>query len=119
MTAASLSRMGNWKNLKRSPKNYLVDPTEWPFGEFKRNPPPEAYLIRGICQRLHEEYEEESEDGKEWPLKLIAEDLRISIHALFDLWNGNSWGTLPTIARIEIALRKRLWGIEHIRETRR
>ena len=111
--------MGRWKNLESNPKNYLMDPTDWPYGEFRWNAPPEAYLVRGICQKLHEGFENwEREDGKEWTFALMVKELEISTHALFDLWHGNSWGTLPTIARIEIVFRERLWGIEHIRETR-
>ena len=80
--------------------------------------PTETYLIRGECQKIHKRFEKEREDGKEWTFALMVQELKISEHALFDLWHGNSWGTLPTIARIEILFRERLWGIEHIRETR-
>ena len=111
--------MGSWKKLQPDPKSYLMDPTEWPYGEFGGGTPAEAFLARGICQKLHEKFENwERQDGKEWTFALMAKDLEVSIHALFDLWHGNSWGTLPTIARIEIFFRERLWGIEHIRETR-
>ena len=43
--------------------------------------------------------------------KMAAAD--ISPQAVLNLRNGATWGDLPTIARLEIALGTNLWGGEH------
>ena len=43
--------------------------------------------------------------------KMAAAD--ISPQAVLNLRNGATWGDLPTIARLEIALDTNLWGREH------
>ena len=52
-------------------------------------------------------------EPRQWTIREISEEIEISTHAVFDLLKGNSWGTLPVIARIEMALDTRLWGGEH------
>ena len=57
-------------------------------------------------------------EPREWKIREISNEIGISTHAVFDLLKGNTWGTLPIIARIEMRFDTRIWGGEH-KERRR
>ena len=112
------------------PSSYLQDGQRWiryEQGMFRRgtlrsDAPPEAYLVQEISMRLHQEYREELDegpDGKGWSFRdrlsfrKIADRCGITERALHDLWYGNSWPKLRTIARIEMILNDMLWNSQH------
>ena len=106
-------------NLERSPKDYLEDPHDWPYGRMKIDDEPVLYLIRDICVELRRAFEGKDDKGEEWSFRKIAKECEVSPKSIYDLWHGISWGTLPVIASIEIYLNKRIWGREHLSQARK
>ena len=100
--------MGTRLGLESSPNLYLAEGEEWPYGDLVYDAPPEAHLALAVSRRFHNLIE-----PRQWKIREISDKVGISAHAVFDLLKGNSWGTLPVIARIEMAFDTRIWGREH------
>ena len=113
------------------PSSYLQDGQRWisyGHGMFRRgtlrsDAPAEAYLVQVISLRLHQEYRkpyDDGPDGKDWSFRKrlsfrkIADRCGITERALHDLWHGNSWPKLRTIARIEMIMNDLLWNSQHL-----
>ena len=83
-----------------------AEPGRWPDGPLKSNAPPEAHLAAALAIRLREAL------GTR-PLEPFAGRCGISSQTIRNALQGNAWPDLRTIARLEVALGKRLWGKEH------
>ena len=95
-------------HLHKKPKRYLVAHAEWPNGAVTTTAPGEARLMRGLTLRLNHA-------TKGMTLKQIAEKTGISVPTLSKIQRGEVWPTVATIAHLERALNKPLWGEEHYR----
>lgn len=80
---------------------------EWPDGPLKANAPPEAELIRQICQTL-----KRARDVQGISNRGLARLSGIGQPTLQDLLSGRTWGSLRTIAALEEALGVGLWPAE-------
>lgn len=100
--------MGTRLGLEPRPNCYLAEGEKWPHGELVENAPPQAHLALAVSRRFHRLIE-----PHDWKIRKISEKAGISTHAVYDPLKGNSWGTLPTIARIEMRFDTRIWGGEH------
>lgn len=98
--------MPRYKHAASKPNQHLAPQQRWPYGQLEADPPPEARLARALAQRLHQEKTGQTQQH-------IAERAGITTDALSRLLRGETWGTLPIIARIERALDTNLWGDEH------
>lgn len=99
--------VGRPKRLK--PIEYLDDPSTWPEGPYIEGYPLELRLSVHLAKRLQAAIE-----GKD--KEYIAYLCDISEQTIDNIAKGRSWGDLPTIARLEMALQRRLWGYEHRRK---
>ena len=116
------------------PNSYLRDGQRWirfeqgrfergmfRLGKLRSDAPPEAHLVQEISRRLHEAYQERDDEGPdgEWSFRdglsfrKIAHKCGITERALHDLWHGQSWPKLRTIARVEMVLNDMLWNSQH------
>ena len=98
--------MPTYRHAAAKPKLHLAPGQRWPYGQLEDAPPPEAELAQALAQRLHRE-----KTGQK--LKDIADRADITTDSLSRLLRGETWGTLPIIARLERALDTDLWGNEH------
>ena len=98
--------MPRYRHAASKPNQHLAPEQRWPYGELQDGAPPEARLAQALAQRLHQQ-----KTGQK--LKDIAERAGITTDALSRLPQGETWGTLPIIARLEKALEADLWGTEH------
>ena len=113
-----------------SPNSYLEANEQWVsfsrglfrFGKLRSDAPPEAFLVQEISRRLRERYQkrdDEEANDEGWSFRdgqsfrKVAEPCGISARAFYDLWYGESWPTLRTLARIEMVLDEMLWNSQH------
>ena len=54
-----------------------------------------------------------NQEDKQWTMRGIAKECKMDHLVVRDLWYGNAWPTLRTIARMEIGMEGMLWGQEH------
>ena len=108
-------------DLESSPKLYLEPGQKWlhwekdelKAGELVPDAPSEARLIQTICMDAFRAFKKEG-----WKLQLAADECWLSTHTIYDLWHGNSCGSLPVIVRIEERLEKRLWRFDHVKQAK-
>ncbi len=111
MTVADKPRKGpeskyTLLGLHRQPKDHLAEGHTWPEGRLTPKAPDEARLVQELVKRL-----KAAMDGK--GLEKIEELSGVNKSSISRLLRGETWGTLPVIARLEKALDKDLWGDEH------
>lgn len=93
------------------PADYLAKRDRFAEGQFKPGTPPEVYLAAGLASRLEQNIGDES-------IRYTARKAGLSAQTVLNILNGTTWPDLRTIAKLEIALNRKLWGNEH-RKTRR
>ena len=93
------------RGLLAHPRDYLAEGGSWPDGPLVEDAPAEALLARGVADRLR--------SAQRGSIRSIAREAGISVQAVINIRDGTTWGDLPTIARLEIALDATLWGREH------
>lgn len=101
--------MGERSGLEPRPNLYLAEDGEWPYGDLVDDAPLEAHLAMGVSRRF-----KNAIGSRAWSIRRASKEIGISSHAVYDLLKGNSWGTLPTIARIEIALKREMWDCKYV-----
>ena len=94
--------------LSAHPRDYLADDESWLDGALVPDAPPEARFAQALARRLEAQM---VRDGLS--LRDAERATGASVTALSNILHGNSWGDLPTIARIERGLDMSLWGGEH------
>ena len=95
------------------PRDYIAQGGKWPDGDLTPNAPIEAHVAQGIVIRATKYIEDRFPKHKKTPAYKIAAKFNISPQTLSNLLNGDTWPDLPTIAKMERYLRRRLWGREH------
>ena len=100
--ASKYTRLG----LRRQPRDYLKRGHAWPDGRLVRGAPKEAILVQELAKRL-----DNAIDGRN--LEEIEQLSGVNKTSINRLQRGQSWGTLPVIARLETTLSTDLWGNEH------
>ena len=95
--------------LDSTPRDHLRQGHAWPDGELKRGAPPEARLVQQIVVRL----EKVMSDKGDLAISAVAEMSGVNKSSISVLLRGETWGTLPVIARLERILNVELWGQEH------
>ncbi len=88
------------------PATYVTEDGQFPSGPFRRDTPREVFLAAGLADRLRSELYNRS-------IRFIARQAGLSPQTLVNILDGTTWPDLRTIARLEIAVRERLWGTEH------
>ena len=96
------SRLG----LGRQPKDHLVEGHAWPEGHLDDEAPSEARLVQELVNRLKNAMGDRG-------LEAIEELSGVNKTSISRLLRGESWGTVPVIARLERVLGEDLWGDEH------
>ena len=92
--------------LHRQPKDHLTEGHTWPEGRLTDDPPKEALLVQELVKRLKAAMGDRR-------LEEIEEMSGVNKTSISRLLRGESWGTLPVIARLEQKLGEDLWGDEH------
>ena len=92
--------------LDSQPKDHLKRGHAWPDGELVPKAPEEAKLVQALVMRLEEAMGNQR-------LMEIEELSGVNKTSISRLLRGESWGTLPVIARLERILEADLWGSEH------
>lgn len=100
--SSKYSRLG----LRRQPKDHLIKGHAWPEGRLTPKAPKEALLVQELVKRLRAAMGDRG-------LEEIEELSGVNKTSISRLLRGESWGTLPVIARLEQALGEDLWGGEH------
>ena len=100
--ASKYTRLG----LRRQPKDHLIEGHAWPEGRLRRAAPKEALLVQELVKRLKDAMGDKG-------LEEIEELSGVNKTSISRLLRGESWGTLPVIARLEQVLGDDLWGEEH------
>ena len=89
------------------PRDYLVACGRWPGGPFHPDTPREACFLIDVARRLGELCADQSTRGV--TVTAIAQRANLSTQTVFNLLEGKTWGDLPTIYRLEVALSAALW----------
>ena len=92
--------------LRRQPKDHLIAGHAWPEGRLEGDAPEEARLVQELVKRLRDAMGDRG-------LEEIEDLSGVNKTSISRLLRGESWGTLPVIARLEQVLDKDLWGEEH------
>ena len=92
--------------LRSQPRDYLMRGHAWPDGSLVRGAPKEARLVQELVKRL----EDAMGNNR---LEKVEQLSGVNKTSISRLLRGESWGTLPVIARLEATLRADLWGDEH------
>ena len=92
--------------LRRQPKDHLIQGHAWPDGRLRRAAPKEALLVQELVKRLKTAMGDRG-------LEEIEELSGVNKTSISRLLRGETWSTLPVIARLEQKLGEDLWGDEH------
>ena len=92
--------------LHRQPKDHLAEGETWPEGRLADEAPGEARLVQELVKRLKAAMDNRG-------LEEIEELSGVNKTSISRLLRGETWGTLPVIARLEQKLGEDLWGDEH------
>lgn len=99
--------MPSRRDLRSRPCDYLSPSGVWPDGPFVADTPREAFFAAGVAQRLRELCDRHRTQGV--TVTAVAERANLSTQTLFNLLQGTTWGDLPSIYRLEVALGAALW----------
>lgn len=92
--------------LRSQPKDHLIAGHAWPQGRLTPAAPKEARLVQELVKRLKHAIADRS-------LEEIETLSGVNKSSISRLLRGESWTTLPVIARLEQVLDTDLWGDEH------
>lgn len=98
------------RDLKATPKDYLVDETTWPEGPLKE-PKPEVEFLMEIARRLKEQVDATSN-------RAVARAAGIDPQTVINIIRGDTWSEVPTIYRLEKGLQISLWPKAHLKTSR-
>ena len=94
------------RQSRKHPVTYLEKDGVFPNGPFRFGTPREVFLAAALVIRLNNTIGNES-------IRYVAKIAGLSPQTILNIRTGKSWPDLRTIARLETALRTRLWGMEH------
>ena len=99
------------RGLDAHPRMYLKNPkAEWTEGTLKKNAPKAAHFAQEVAKRLKTRLAEDSAPT----MYAAAKAADMSRQTVADILEGRTWGDLPTIYRLEVAVQRRLWFNEDI-----
>lgn len=99
--------MPSRRGLRSRPCDYLSPSGVWPDGPFAADTPREVWFFIGVVQRLREICDKQRVHGV--TVTEVAQRANLSTQTVFNLLEGKSWGDLPCIYRLEVALGAALW----------
>ena len=102
------------RGLRTRPCDYLSPSGRWPHGPFRTGTPREAYFFIDVAKRLRELCDDKK--AQRVTVTAVAEQANLSTQTVFNLLEGKTWGDLPTIYRLEVALNAHLWRNHDIDE---
>ena len=91
---------------REHPAAFLEEHGSFPEGPFTREMPREGHLAAALAIRLR------GGIGN-WPIRYVGAISGLNHQTIRNILNGTTWPDLRTIARLEVALKTRLWGTEH------
>ena len=91
---------------ERHPPAHYMPAGTWPDGPLVPDAPDEAYLAAALAIRLRKHMRGRTLDK-------MAEATGLGRQTIDNILIGKSWPELRTVARLEVALKARLWGKEH------
>ncbi|MDE0132304.1 MAG: helix-turn-helix transcriptional regulator [bacterium] len=91
---------------RKHPVTYVAPKGKFPQGPYRSETPPEVFLAAGLARRLKDRIEKDS-------IRHFAHKANLSPQTLVNILRGETWPDLLTIARLEHALERKLWGNEH------
>ena len=97
---------------ERQPPAHYMPAGEWPDGTLLPGAPEEAHLAAALAVRLRKHMAGRT-------LETLAEKTGLGRQTINNILIGKGWPDIRTVARLEVALRKRLWGPEHSDEAKR
>lgn len=95
------------RDLRSRPCDYLSVSGQWPGGPFDEGIPREALFAVGVARRLRDLCDEAAAGGI--TVTEVAGRANLSAQTVFNLLEGKTWGDLPSIYRLEVALGAVLW----------
>lgn len=105
--AATVAQVPSRRGLRSRPSDYLSPGGVWPAGPFDADTPREAFFVVGVARRLRDLCDEVGAHGV--TVTDVAQRANLSTQAVFNLLEGKTWGDLPSIYRLEVALGAVLW----------
>lgn len=103
------------RNLETRPLDYMLSRGKWPHGPFRQRAPDEFFFFLELAKSLRQLCEDQDRDTT---ITAVARDADLSPQTVFNLIEGKTWGDLPTIYRLEVALNARLWRNNDIDQTK-
>ena len=98
------------RDLKATPKAYLIDETAWPEGPLTE-PKPEVEFLMEIARRLKAQIDATSN-------RAVARAAGIDPQTVINIIKGDTWCEVPTIFHLEKGLQISLWPKTHITTSR-
>ena len=95
------------RGLRTRPRDYLSPSGRWPHGPFRTDTPREAHFFIDVAKRLRELCDDNK--ANDTTVTAIAQRANLSVQTVFNLLEGKTWGDLPSIYRLEVALDAALW----------
>ena len=105
--AATVPRVPARRGLRSRPCDYVSSGGVWPLGPFDDGAPREALFAVGVARRLQVLCDEAAARGV--TVTAVAGRANLSVQTVFNLLEGKTWGDLPSIYRLEVALGAVLW----------
>lgn len=105
--AATVPRVPARRDLRSRPRDYLSAGGVWPAGPFDEHTPREALFAISVARRLRDLCDEIAARGV--TVTDVAGRANLSAQTVFNLLEGKTWGDLPSIYRLEVALGAVLW----------
>lgn len=94
------------RNPRKPPREHVDG---WPDeAGVHPNAPPEVYLILDMAKRLRKAL-----DDKDVSITALARSAGMTRQTIYHLLDGKVWPQLSTIASLERALRRKIWGSAH------
>lgn len=112
-----MPRVPSRRGLRSRPRDYLSPSGLWPDGPFDADTPREALFFIEVAKRLKEFCDEHRTQGV--TVTAVAGRANLSTQTVFNLLEGKTWGDLPSIYRLEVALGAVLWHNRDLARHRR
>lgn len=98
------------RGLKGPPIGYLDEGEEWPDGRLIWDAPEAARFVQKLVRRLNKEC-----GGAGQPtVYAIAKKANINAQTITNLLNGQTWGDVTVIYKLEATLERDLWSNDHL-----
>lgn len=89
------------------PCDHLASGHDWPDGELKPGTPPHVHFTKQLAVKLQEICDAET-------VARVADCADYDEEAIIEFLNGETWGDVEFILRLEHALNAKLWNHDHL-----